>query len=190
MVLQSKRQKRPAQPSVTAKLWSVDEQFLLLLSYPKYFFHCFQYRPKLICYQESKSNFGAIDWLGGSWPTTWSTLALFSAPFGRRYKMTMVQRRCAVIGAGAAGLSAAHELVGVRSTSGGRREFAVTVYERRSRVGGIWQHDAEPGPCRVRFDQDGTPAVVWEGAKPPGAMYEGLRTNIPSVRCVMWIAER
>ncbi len=81
-------------------------------------------------------------------------------------------------------------------------EYAVTVFERRPRAGGIWQHDAHPPPCKLRFDDDGAAAVTWASAaaagedthmsvdeeaelerkvRPPGPMYEDLRTNIAIV---------
>ncbi|KDN39238.1 FAD/NAD(P)-binding domain-containing protein [Tilletiaria anomala UBC 951] len=109
-------------------------------------------------------------------------------------------KRVAIIGAGSAGLAAANEFCAVSSAhaeAGPRIQYAVTLYERRPRVGGIWLYDPHPGACRLVFDPHGTPAVTWAPAhaygnddeevggyelkhRSPGPMYEGLRTNIPS----------
>lgn len=89
---------------------------------------------------------------------------------------SLARKRVAIIGAGSAGLSMASQLP--------LSQFDPVLFERRSEVGGIWQYDAEPGPCRIRFDRRGRAYPVWQGKgnapAPPGPMYDGLRTNIPA----------
>lgn len=93
-------------------------------------------------------------------------------------------RRVAVIGAGPAGLSAADQLATLSPSS-----FAITLFDRRATFGGVWCYDADPGECVIRFDASGRAHPLWSGGRkdgadhgkfrPPGAMYDGLRTNLP-----------
>uniref|UniRef100_A0A452YU54 Flavin-containing monooxygenase n=1 Tax=Aegilops tauschii subsp. strangulata TaxID=200361 RepID=A0A452YU54_AEGTS len=68
-------------------------------------------------------------------------------------------RVVAVVGAGAAGLEAARELL--------REGHAVTVFERSDRVGGTWAYDPRA---------DETDPL---GAAVHGSLYASLRTNLP-----------
>uniref|UniRef100_A0ACD5U4C7 Uncharacterized protein n=1 Tax=Avena sativa TaxID=4498 RepID=A0ACD5U4C7_AVESA len=69
----------------------------------------------------------------------------------------------AVVGAGAAGLVAARELL--------REGHAVTVFERSDHVGGTWAYDPRP---------DGPDPVASSNAVHGGSsMYASLRTNLP-----------
>lgn len=68
----------------------------------------------------------------------------------------------------------------------------MVVFERRERVGGLWNWDAEPGPCHVvpgaptpsmRERTVGTSGYAYSEPHTlheASAVYEGLRTNIPS----------
>ena len=67
----------------------------------------------------------------------------------------------AVIGAGAAGLVAARELI--------RSGHTVTIFERNHRVGGIWVYASE-----TEADPLGQ-----NGARIHGSLYHSLRTNLP-----------
>ncbi|TKY90463.1 hypothetical protein EX895_000461 [Sporisorium graminicola] len=92
-------------------------------------------------------------------------------------------RRVAVIGAGPAGLSAVDQLASLSPSA-----FSVTLFDRRTTFGGVWCYDADPGECVIRYDASGRPHALWEGGlkdgddqgkfRPPGAMYDGLRTNL------------
>lgn len=93
--------------------------------------------------------------------------------------------RVAVIGAGSAGLAAAQQLRAVA----GAHAVQVVVYETRDRVGGLWQYTPEPGPCSIHVPTSPEPGDAgyatwdaWPDDLCPSAMYEDLRTNIPSVR--------
>ncbi|SPO20797.1 related to FMO1 - flavin-containing monooxygenase [Ustilago trichophora] len=98
-------------------------------------------------------------------------------------------RRVAIIGAGPSGLSAVSQLVYLNQSSSTIPKFSITLFERRSTFGGVWNYDASPGPCIIRFDARGRPHALWQGGfkdgddkgrfRPPGAMYDGLRTNLP-----------
>lgn len=57
----------------------------------------------------------------------------------------------------------------------------VTIFERRSLPGGIWQYD-EPGECIFKFDANGQAYPTSEAVRafPASPMYDGLRTNIAS----------
>ncbi|CAD6901446.1 unnamed protein product [Tilletia laevis] len=99
-------------------------------------------------------------------------------------------RRVAVIGAGSAGLGAAHELLSLSRSGKTEIQFEPVLFERRLHLGGIWQYD-DPGECTFLFDSRGgahpissltSPDGKEAGCSriwPPGPMYEGLRTNIP-----------
>uniref|UniRef100_A0A0D9XM99 Flavin-containing monooxygenase n=1 Tax=Leersia perrieri TaxID=77586 RepID=A0A0D9XM99_9ORYZ len=71
------------------------------------------------------------------------------------------RRTVAVVGAGAAGIVAARELL--------REGHAVTVFERSDRVGGTWAYDPRP-------DLAGAGAG---GVHVSSSMYASLRTNLP-----------
>ncbi|KAG8092516.1 hypothetical protein GUJ93_ZPchr0012g22032 [Zizania palustris] len=73
-------------------------------------------------------------------------------------------RTAAVVGAGAAGLVAARELL--------REGHAVTVFERSGRVGGTWAYDARSDPDPLGLDPAAPGAVH-------GSLYASLRTNLP-----------
>ncbi|XP_052169766.1 flavin-containing monooxygenase FMO GS-OX-like 2 isoform X6 [Oryza glaberrima] len=75
-------------------------------------------------------------------------------------------RTVAVVGAGAAGLVAARELL--------REGHAVTVFERSARVGGTWAYDprSDPDPPCLDTAAAGAAAVH-------GSLYASLRTNLP-----------
>lgn len=95
--------------------------------------------------------------------------------------------RVAIIGGGPAGISMADQLLSLSSTALTR--FDVTLFERRSSFAGVWAYDADPGPCLIRFDSSGRAHALWNGGlkdgdeggrfRPPGPMYDGLRTNLP-----------
>ncbi|SPO19877.1 related to FMO1 - flavin-containing monooxygenase [Ustilago trichophora] len=97
-------------------------------------------------------------------------------------------RRVAIIGAGPSGLSAVSQFLSLNTFSS-TRLFDVTLFDRRATFGGVWNYDASPGGCVVRFDGSGRPHALWENGwkdgddrgrfVPPGAMYDGLRTNLP-----------
>ncbi|KAJ9476921.1 Thiol-specific monooxygenase [Pseudozyma hubeiensis] len=96
---------------------------------------------------------------------------------------TTAPRRIAIIGGGPSGLSSLSQLLSISP------HFHVTLFERRSTHAGIWAYDADPGPCVIRYDRHGRAYPLWSGGKkdgaeegrfrPPGAMYDGLRTNLP-----------
>lgn len=75
-------------------------------------------------------------------------------------------RTVAVVGAGAAGLVAARELL--------REGHAVTVFERSARVRGTWAYDprSDPDPPCLDTAAPGAAAVH-------GSLYASLRTNLP-----------
>ncbi|KAE8213104.1 hypothetical protein CF327_g3330 [Tilletia walkeri] len=97
-------------------------------------------------------------------------------------------RRVAVIGAGSAGLGAAHELLSLSRSGKTDIQFEPVLFERRPKLGGIWQYD-DPGECTFIFDSRGAAHPVssltsFDGKAgsrpwPPSPMYDGLRTNIP-----------
>ncbi|CAN0842003.1 Flavin-containing monooxygenase FMO GS-OX3 [Linum grandiflorum] len=77
--------------------------------------------------------------------------------------LSMTSRRVAVIGAGAAGLVAAHEL---------RREgHKVVVFEKSNQVGGIWVYSPESEADPMSLDPDRK--IVHT------SLYTSLRTNLP-----------
>lgn len=93
-------------------------------------------------------------------------------------------RRVAIIGGGSAGVVQARELLKLNEESG-ETLFEPTIYERRAVLGsGLWSLDADPGPCHITFGANGRAYPRWETTSsrnwPPGAMYDGLKTNIPS----------
>ncbi|SHO77372.1 Similar to S.cerevisiae protein FMO1 (Flavin-containing monooxygenase) [Malassezia sympodialis ATCC 42132] len=99
-----------------------------------------------------------------------------------------MKQRVAVIGAGSAGLAIVQQLQDVAP-----ERFEIVVFERRDQVGGLWNFEAEPGKCHVvpsapTPHSAGSTVVSSSGyaySEPralheASAMYEGLRTNIPS----------
>lgn len=90
--------------------------------------------------------------------------------------------RVAVVGAGSAGLAMAQQLLEVGRETGVRP----VVFERENVLGGLWQYCADPGPCTVHVPSDTRHATAgfadWAAhpLRPSSAMYDGLRTNIPS----------
>lgn len=106
-----------------------------------------------------------------------------------------MRRRIAIIGAGPAGLSAAHQLLSLPTTSSSTSistlepELEITLFDRRTNHSGVWAYDPNPGPCIIRYDSSGRAYPIWSGGRkdgdergkfrPPGAMYDGLRTNLP-----------
>ncbi|KAL6642720.1 hypothetical protein ACP70R_020901 [Stipagrostis hirtigluma subsp. patula] len=73
-------------------------------------------------------------------------------------------RTVAVVGAGAAGLVAARELL--------REGHAVTVFEKSARVGGTWAYDPRADADPLGSDPSAPGAVH-------GSLYASLRTNLP-----------
>ncbi|TVU31756.1 hypothetical protein EJB05_23456 [Eragrostis curvula] len=73
-------------------------------------------------------------------------------------------REVAVVGAGAAGLAAARELL--------REGLAVSVFEKSSRAGGTWAYDPRADPDPLSRDP-AAPGTVH------GSLYASLRTNLP-----------
>ncbi|KAF0928667.1 hypothetical protein E2562_006099 [Oryza meyeriana var. granulata] len=73
-------------------------------------------------------------------------------------------RTVAVVGAGAAGLVAARELL--------REGHAVTVFERSARIGGTWAYDPRSDPDPLG-PEPAAPGAVH------GSLYASLRTNLP-----------
>lgn len=92
-------------------------------------------------------------------------------------------KRVAIIGGGPAGVVQAQQLLQVSEQQDCRYRFEPTIFERRANLGpGIWACDRDAGPCNILFDAGGRAYARWdEKARrwPPGAMYEGLRTNLP-----------
>lgn len=102
------------------------------------------------------------------------------------YHMTSLMRRFAIIGAGPAGLAAVQQLRAVA----GEVPIDISVFERRASVGGVWNYEPQTGPCHIhmpipaKFREVGYATSSENPHKviAPSAMYEGLRTNVPSVR--------
>ncbi|BGP13866.1 monooxygenase [Rhodosporidiobolus nylandii] len=98
-------------------------------------------------------------------------------------------KRCLVVGAGSSGLSAIQQALDAG--------LDVVAVEARAGVGGAWRYDADPGECRVDFDEHGSatlsspwervgddhgppPSPLSHGPPPPSPMYSSLRTNVPT----------
>ena len=94
-----------------------------------------------------------------------------------RHAQSLSRSMLAIIGAGAAGLIALEQAATLN--------LDTVVFEARDRVGGAWQLDPDPGECVVAFDDHGRATATAHGedagALTPTAMYEGLRTNVPTV---------
>ncbi|CAO1616338.1 unnamed protein product [Sympodiomycopsis kandeliae] len=100
-------------------------------------------------------------------------------------------RKVAIIGGGSAGVAQARQLLQINDESSGDPrassdiQFEPTIFERRPVLGsGLWALDADPGECHVLFSSTGRAYARWDVSPnrdwPPGAMYDGLRTNIPA----------
>lgn len=90
--------------------------------------------------------------------------------------------RIAVVGAGSAGLAAAQQFRAVANAY--HQTIDLVVFERRSSVGGLWQYESDPGHCDIHVPYRGTAGYATRPGRDPmcrSAMYEDLRTNIPSV---------
>lgn len=100
--------------------------------------------------------------------------------------------KVAIIGAGSAGLVMAKEIIEASQSFGKAIDF--TIFERRNNVGGIWQFDeiVKPGYLAWESEQADLKPISenmedarrirfgWKEEWPPGPMFSGLRTNIPS----------
>ena len=101
--------------------------------------------------------------------------------------------RVAIIGAGSAGMTATKQILETAAKSASKVD--VVVFERRGNVGGIWQYDEDVKSGYLAWESEqATLQPVeegggqrksrlrygWENKWPPGAMFDGLRTNIPS----------
>ncbi|PWN35910.1 FAD/NAD(P)-binding domain-containing protein [Meira miltonrushii] len=99
--------------------------------------------------------------------------------------------RICIVGAGSAGMTMAKQILDARKQFKQGIEFI--LFERRDEVGGIWQHEKDIKDPILCWEQDDTSLLPcsksarqkrrlrlkWQEAWPPGAMFEGLRTNIP-----------
>ncbi|WFC98439.1 monooxygenase [Malassezia yamatoensis] len=91
--------------------------------------------------------------------------------------------RIGVIGAGSAGLCMAQQALEIA----GDDQVEVVVFEQNAQVGGLWRYWPDPGPCEIHAAK-GHDSTVRAGYADwpdfaelvPSAMYDGLRTNIPS----------
>ncbi|WRT68786.1 uncharacterized protein IL334_005766 [Kwoniella shivajii] len=70
---------------------------------------------------------------------------------------------------------------------GPAKDFDVVAYEARDSVGGLWNFDPNPPPCKVTFDDDGH-AIALTGLEQEGnpspsptPMYAGVTANTPRV---------
>ncbi|KAG7548997.1 hypothetical protein FFLO_03110 [Filobasidium floriforme] len=89
-------------------------------------------------------------------------------------------KRIAVIGAGAAGIAQAKEIL--EAFQHGKSEFRVdlVVFESRSKIGGVWLEDPEAGEYKLKYDSKGTTrALSTRSGSTPSPIYAGLRTNLP-----------
>lgn len=91
-------------------------------------------------------------------------------------------KRVAILGGGSGGVVMAEQLLDGLPKDVSTR-FEPTIFERRRTLGsGLWSCDQDPGPCHTRFSSSGRAYPRWEETEerhwPPGAMYEGLKTNI------------
>lgn len=95
-------------------------------------------------------------------------------------------RKVAIVGGGSAGVVQAQQLFQINDEVGPKGPtFQPTIFERRPVLGsGLWAVDSDPGPCNILFTPSGQAYPRWETTAarywPPGAMYEGLKTNIPA----------
>ncbi|QKX55395.1 uncharacterized protein TRUGW13939_02488 [Talaromyces rugulosus] len=82
-----------------------------------------------------------------------------------------------IIGCGPAGLGAIEQFK--------RKDFDVVAYEARDSVGGLWNFEATPPPCRITFAEDGHAIALTDlersgwPAPSPTPMYAGVTANTP-----------
>ncbi|KAF1814418.1 formyltetrahydrofolate deformylase [Eremomyces bilateralis CBS 781.70] len=82
-----------------------------------------------------------------------------------------------IIGCGPAGLGAIEQFK--------RKGFDVVAYEARDSVGGLWNFDPTPPPCRISFDEAGHAVALTDlerSGKPapaPTPIYAGVTANTP-----------
>lgn len=103
--------------------------------------------------------------------------------------------RICIVGAGSAGMAMAKQILDVQKWCKEEEKIEFVLFERRKEVGGIWQHEQirqDPILCWEQDDLSLVPCdqakisqkrrrvrLQWQEQWPPGAMFEGLRTNIP-----------
>ncbi|WVQ81677.1 hypothetical protein IAT38_003802 [Cryptococcus sp. DSM 104549] len=82
-----------------------------------------------------------------------------------------------IIGCGPAGLGAIEQFL--------RKGFEVQAFEARPAVGGLWNFDPNPPPCKVTFDAKGHAVALsdlehaGQPAPTPTPMYAGVTANTP-----------
>lgn len=101
--------------------------------------------------------------------------------------------RICIVGAGSAGMAMAKQILDIKKQKLGQ-EIDFVLFERREKVGGIWQYEENVKDPIICLEQDDTTLIEckknnqqtnsrlrlqWQEVWPPGAMFEGLRTNIP-----------
>ncbi|KAJ9112081.1 hypothetical protein QFC22_006380 [Naganishia vaughanmartiniae] len=93
---------------------------------------------------------------------------------------TPMRKRIAVIGAGAAGLAQAKQVLDAFRTHDGVA-VELVVFESRTDVGGVWLEDPDAGVYRVNTDPatNTTRIIPAEPGVLPSPIYPGLRTNLP-----------
>ncbi|MCO5598799.1 hypothetical protein L7F22_052898 [Adiantum nelumboides] len=93
-------------------------------------------------------------------------------------------------------MAMAKQILDVQKEFKKEEEIEFTLFERRDQVGGIWQYEQNIKDPILCWEQDDTSLIScekaeikqteksrlrldWQERWPPGAMFEGLRTNIP-----------